>query len=85
MVITADITATLTVAFCVLITDIFLAGLIYFWHLTLNPMVMLNIVISIGTSVDFSAHIAYSYLTAEVPPNKKHKYDTNMKIRGYKS
>ena len=85
MVITADITATLTVAFCVMITDIFLAGLIYFWDLTLNPMVMLNIVISIGTSVDFSAHIAYSYLTAEVPPNKKHKYDTNMKIRGYKS
>ena len=73
------------VVLCIVVTDLFLGGLIYFWGLTLNPMVMLNIVISIGTSVDFSAHIAYSYLTAEVPPSKRHKYNTAMKIRTYKS
>ena len=41
LVITSDITATLIVALCVILTDLFVAGLIFYWGLTLNPIVLL--------------------------------------------
>ena len=62
LIITSDITATLVVATCVIMTDIFVAGLIFYWNLTLNPLVVLQIILGIGCSVDYSAHIAYAYL-----------------------
>ena len=33
LIITADITATIVVATCVIMTDLFVAGLIFYWHL----------------------------------------------------
>ena len=66
LIITSDITATLVVALCVMMTDLFVAGLIYYWRLALNPIVVLQIVLGIGCSVDFSAHIAYAYLVEDV-------------------
>ena len=66
LIITSDVTATLVVALCVLMTDLFVAGLIYYWRLSLNPIVVLQIVLGIGCSVDFSAHIAYAYLVEDV-------------------
>ena len=62
LIITSDITATLVVATCVIMTDIFVAGLIFYWNLTLNPLAILQIILGIGCSVDYSAHIAYAYL-----------------------
>ena len=70
LIITADIVATLIVALSVLLTDLFVMALIYFWNLTLNPLVLMQIVLGIGCSVDYSAHIAYAYLVEEVPKNK---------------
>jgi hypothetical protein len=37
--------------------------------------------VAIGTSVDYSAHIAYAYLVEGIPEEKKEKYNTPMKIR----
>ena len=81
LIITADITATMLVILCVLVTDLFLLGLIFYWGLTLNPLVVLNIIVALGISVDFSAHIAYAYLIQVAPP----KCDTPSKIRLYKA
>ena len=67
LIITADFGVTGLVALCVLLTDLFILGLVTFWGLTLNPLVVVNIIVAIGTSVDFSAHIAYAYLVEEVP------------------
>ena len=77
LIITADFTVTLLVAVCICMTDLFLAGMIFYWGLTLNPMVVLQIVLGIGTSVDFSAHIAYAYLLEDVPKTKRDKFNTN--------
>ena len=41
LIITSDIIATLVVTLCVLMTDIFLAGIMFYWNLTLNPIVLL--------------------------------------------
>ena len=81
LVITSDITATLVVALCVVMTDIFVAGIIFYWNLALNPIVILQVVLGIGCSVDYSAHIAYAYLI-ELPPRR---LKTKSEIRKYKS
>ena len=41
-----------------------------------------NIIVAVGTSVDFSAHIAYAFLVEEVPDKYEGKKD---KIRVYKA
>ena len=61
------VTALVTVS--IILVDIYLYSLIYFWGLTFNTIVVINIVVAIGLSVDYSAHIAHSYLTARPPRN----------------
>ena len=41
LVISSNITITLFVGICIICTDILLMGLVYYWGLTLNPMVMM--------------------------------------------
>ena len=83
MVITSDLIITLLVTLCVTYTNVCLFGLIHFWGLTINPLVVLNIIVAIGISVDYSAHIAYAFLTTPIPENGN--YDTPEKIRRYKA
>lgn len=84
LVISSNFKITMMVCLCVLMTDIFLAGLIHYWGLTFNPIVMIQIVLAIGTSVDFSAHIAHAYLIEVVPKKKERKF-TDSQIRQYKA
>ena len=83
LIISSNLATTIIVAISVLTTNVFLIGLVYYWDLTLNPMVLLNIMLSIGTSIDFSAHIAYSYLTEICPEGRQ--YNTPSKIRNFKA
>ena len=78
IVITASFTATLLVALCVLLVDLYLIGLIYFWGLYFNNFVLINIVIAIGLSVDYSAHIAHTYLLVKPPDHLKTNSDKRM-------
>ena len=41
LIITSDIIATFVVSLCVAMTDIFVAGIIFYWNLTINPIVLL--------------------------------------------
>ena len=83
MIITANIYVTMMVALCVGLCDVFLFALIHFWNLSLNPIVLMHIIVSIGVSVDYSAHIAYAYLVEPIPASAG--CDTNSKIRIYKA
>ena len=83
LVITSDVPVTLLVALSVFMTDLFLFGLIYFWGLTMNFLVSIQVVLAVGISVDYSAHIAYAYLTTQVPSTEE--YDTPDKVRLYKA
>ena len=67
LLITSDLTSTLLVTCCICLTDLFLFGLIFYWGLTFNALVLLQIVLAIGTSVDYSVHIAYAYLVEPIP------------------
>ena len=63
MLVTADFMTTVLVTLMVLITDFLLVGSIVYLGLTFNGIVVLNIVLAVGTSVDYSTHIAYGYQT----------------------
>jgi len=67
MVITANLTITLFILFCVVLVDLFLFSLLAFWDVTLNSVTVVNIVIAIGLAVDYSAHIGHTYLTIDPP------------------
>ena len=67
--ITANISVTLLVVLAVLLVDLFLIALVYFWDLTFNTVTVVNIVIAIGLSVDYSAHISHTYLIIKPPAN----------------
>ena len=81
LVITADPVITTLVFLCVAMTDLFLFGHIYYMDLTFNPLTSLNVVISMGISVDYSCHIAYAYLLEPIPED----CDTKAKIRHHKT
>lgn len=59
--ITASIATTAIVALCVLLVDLYLMATIFYWGLTFNSIVVVNICIAIGLSVDYCAHIAHTY------------------------
>ena len=65
--ITGSFPVTLLVVLAVLLVDFFLIALVYFWDLTFNTVVVIQIVIAIGLAVDYSAHISHTYLIV-VPP-----------------
>ena len=61
--VTADLMTTLLVSLMVITTDFLLIGSIHYLGLTFNGIVVLNVILAVGTSVDYSTHIAYGYLT----------------------
>ena len=68
--ITVNFTATILVVICVILVDFFLVALLHFWSLTLNFMVLVNMIFAVGLAVDFSAHIAHTYLITKPPTSK---------------
>ena len=84
LIVSADLIITFAVTLCVVYTNACLFGLIHFWGLTVNPLVVLNIIVAIGISVDYSAHIAYSFLTTPPPADEKTQR-TPESIRHFKA
>jgi len=65
--VTGSIPVTLLVVFAVALVDLFLLALVQFWGLTMNSIVTVILVIGLGLAVDYSAHIAHTYLIVEAP------------------
>ena len=64
-----------------LLVDLFIVALAHYWSLTFNSIVVVQVVIAIGLAVDYSAHIAHTYLTVEPPARLK----SNKAKRKYKA
>ena len=58
----ADIRICVFVLACVFFTMIDVTGVIYIWGMTLDPFSLVAIIVGIGLSVDYSAHIAHSFI-----------------------
>ena len=46
-------------------------GLMYFWNMSIDTVTMTNIIISVGLCVDYSAHIAHTFLTKTGAGNER--------------
>mmetsp|Transcript_37688 Transcript_37688/g.49578 ORF Transcript_37688/g.49578 Transcript_37688/m.49578 type:complete len:86 (+) Transcript_37688:211-468(+) len=72
---------SLMVIISVLLVDFYLVALIYFWGMTLNMFTGVAMVLAFGIAVDYSTHIAHTYLLAQAPA----WCDTNWERRHYKA
>nr|XP_054504329.1 patched domain-containing protein 3-like [Agelaius phoeniceus] len=62
----------LWVTFAIASVIVGVAGFMTFWNINLDSISMINLVICIGFSVDFSAHISYAFVTSgESSANKR--------------
>ncbi|OXB52250.1 hypothetical protein ASZ78_012674 [Callipepla squamata] len=62
----------LWVTFAIASVIVGVAGFMTFWDISLDSISMINLVICIGFSVDFSAHISYAFVTSgESSANEK--------------
>ncbi|MCL4130434.1 UNVERIFIED_CONTAM: hypothetical protein GTU68_030669 [Idotea baltica] len=57
---------SLWVAFSIISIEVGVIGYMALWGVNLDSVSMINLIMCIGFSVDFSAHISYAYLTARV-------------------
>lgn len=78
--VTGSLPVTILVVIAVVLVDVFLLGLVHFWDLTMNSIVTVILVIGLGLAVDYSAHIAHTYLVVEAPQDM-----TKMEQRKYKA
>lgn len=67
--ITGNVRITFMVTLSIIMVDAYLYALLYYWNLTFNTIVLINIVVALGLSVDYSAHIAHTYLLTKAPNN----------------
>merc|ERR1719382_1320178 len=68
--ITGNLQVTIMVTLSIIMIDSYLYALIYYWGLTFNTIVLINIVIALGLSVDYTAHIAHTYLLTKAPDDE---------------
>ncbi|CAD5111950.1 DgyrCDS1212 [Dimorphilus gyrociliatus] len=61
----ANFTTSLFVSCCVIMTLVDLAGMMYFWDLTIDTVTTIQLIISIGLSVDYAVHIAHTFLISK--------------------
>lgn len=59
-----DVRATVLVVLNVLMVDVDILGLMYFWGLTVDSVTIVNLVLAIGLSVDYSVHVAHAFVTS---------------------
>ena len=65
LLVLADVRLTLLVMLCVVLVDIDLLGLMYLWGLTIESISIINLVLAIGLSVDYSVHLAHAFAAAQ--------------------
>ena len=61
LVFLGSVPSALTVVFILLLIDVFLLGLVYWAGLKINSVSIVNLILSLGLALDYSAHIAHSF------------------------
>ena len=69
--ITANFKITMLVLLVVVLVIIYMTGVCHFWGLTMNHMFAINLSFALGLAIDYSVHIAHTYLTILPPETMK--------------
>ncbi|XP_076237952.1 NPC intracellular cholesterol transporter 1 homolog 1b [Calliopsis andreniformis] len=59
-----SIFSAVTILLTVLMITINMGGLMYWWHIELNAVSLVNLVMAVGIAVEFCSHIVHSYLNS---------------------
>ena len=59
---TLNVLVTLLVILSVVLVDLFTMAVVHYWGLTFNFLVAINLSFALGITVDYSSHIAHTYL-----------------------
>lgn len=69
-----NVLCCLWVAFCIISIELGVAGYMALWDVNLDSISMINLIMCIGFSVDFTAHICYAYMSSkQKSPNDRVK------------
>lgn len=60
-----NILCSFWVAFCIVSIELGVAGYMSLWEVSLDSISMINLIMCIGFSVDFTAHICYAYMSSK--------------------
>ncbi|XP_067137453.1 patched domain-containing protein 3-like [Centruroides vittatus] len=73
-----NLNCSISIALTIVSIELGVMGYMTLWNVPLNIISMISLVLSIGFSVDYSAHISYSYICKkDETPNNKLKYTLN--------
>ena len=67
------IVALITLSIILIFVNIL--GFMYFWGITLSSVTMIHLIMSVGFSVDFSAHVCSAYLMSNFITRSERAYD----------
>merc|ERR1712179_249874 len=56
-----DLVSSIINLFIIILIVVNLCGLMYWWHITLNAVSLVNLVMAVGISVEFCAHITRAF------------------------
>ena len=59
-----------------------LLGLMYVWNVSLNSISMINLVMALGFSVDYNAHVAFHFVSSKATTSELRAIDALNKIGG---
>lgn len=62
---------TFAVIFTTIMVIVNMMGMMYIWRIPLNAVSCVNLIVSIGISVEFCSHTAYAFSTSKAAPRKK--------------
>uniref|UniRef100_A0A0A9X8T6 Patched domain-containing protein 3 n=3 Tax=Lygus hesperus TaxID=30085 RepID=A0A0A9X8T6_LYGHE len=62
---------SLWVAFCIVSIETGVAGYMALWNVNLDSISMINLIMCIGFSVDFTAHICYAYMSSKAETSEE--------------
>jgi predicted RND superfamily exporter protein len=61
----ANLRVALMVVLCIIMVDVDILGLMYLWGLSIDATSIINLVLAVGLSVDYSVHIAHAFIGAK--------------------
>ncbi|KAL1494367.1 hypothetical protein ABEB36_009976 [Hypothenemus hampei] len=75
-----DIFSSIVVLITITMILVNLGGLMYWWHITLNAVSLVNLVMAVGISVEFCSHLVHSFSMSVKPTRAERAADALTKM-----
>lgn len=75
-----DIFSSIVVVITITMILVNLFGMMYWWHITLNAVSLVNLVMAVGIAVEFCSHMVHSFSTSLEPTRRDRAADALIKM-----